>query len=101
MWNMGIGPGVAYYYYPSSFFLSGSLLATSLSFENEGITTETETGVGFSLKAGKEWWVSHRWALGVVVGALISTAKLKQNVPGDGATWKSQALHISFSASFS
>lgn len=100
VWNMGIGPGVAYYFDPSNFFLSGSLLATSLSFENEGITTETETGVGFSLKAGKEWWVSNGWALGVVVGALVSTAKLKENVFGTGATWKSQALHVSFSASF-
>ena len=100
VWNVGVGPGVAYYFNPSNVLLSGSLLATSLSFENEGITNETETGVGFSLKAGKEWWVSHGWGLGVVVGALISTAKLKENLFGAGATWKSQALHVSFSASF-
>jgi hypothetical protein len=63
-----IGAGVTYYFMPINIYLSGSLGAGSLAID--GPTGEGETGVGLvmDLTAGKEWWVSDRWGLGVAVG---------------------------------
>lgn len=60
----GMGPGVAYYFGPSSFFVSGTLSYVTASFEGPG-GKATAKGAGVRLGLGKEWWLSDQWGLGL------------------------------------
>jgi len=61
-----IGVGLTYYT-PDNIFLSTSLGIGSFGFENkrEDIDFTTDKGFGFQFKAGKEWWLSRKWGIGV------------------------------------
>jgi hypothetical protein len=63
-----IGAGVTYYFMPVNIYLSGSLGAGSLTIDGPAGEGETGTGLVMDLTAGKEWWVSDRWGLGVAAG---------------------------------
>jgi len=71
-----MGPGLTYYFMPSNIFVSGSvgLGSFSIKFENSGTTGNTKQGLGLQLKAGKEWWVSTDWALGISAGIAYVSA---------------------------
>lgn len=88
-----IGPGVAYYFGKSNFFLSGSIAMAQATLETE-LGSSGASGVGFRLGAGKEWWVADQWGIGV--GANVFTASLTDDENDDvdlGAT--SFALNLS------
>lgn len=63
------GAGLTYYIMPQNIFFSGSLGLGNFTImdETNDINTSTQRGLSFQLKAGKEWWVSSRWGLGVSV----------------------------------
>jgi hypothetical protein len=63
------GAGLTYYIMPQNIFFSGSLGLGNFTImdETNDVTTSTQRGVSFQLKAGKEWWVSRRWGLGISV----------------------------------
>nr|MBC8278674.1 hypothetical protein [FCB group bacterium] len=69
------GVGISYYIMPTNIFLSGSITMSKdrIKTKNDDDQTETEatteSGLGFYLSAGKEWWVSDKWALGCAVFA--------------------------------
>lgn len=77
-----IGGGVTYYT-PSNVFVSGSLGIGSFRIMDakEETSVSSDNGLGFQVKAGKEWWVSRKWGLGIA----FSYSKLKlTNTPGGG-----------------
>ena len=98
------GAGISYYFMPSNIFLSGSLTISKdriKTKDSEGKTTTeatTESGLGFYLSAGKEWWVSDKWALGCAVFAQISNATDKGST-GEYPV-KNTIFGIAFSVTF-
>jgi hypothetical protein len=75
---IGIGPGLSYYIMPENMFVSGSLLfqALTLSSRHSDYSADVaNSGIGFSLMLGKEWWVAADWGLGVAGQFLFGSAK--------------------------
>jgi hypothetical protein len=76
---IGGGPGFAYYLMPMNLYLSATLIFPQFTLsdtETDVAIGETNTGIGFSLAAGKAWWVSSNWSLG---GALQIQAASMQD----------------------
>lgn len=74
-----LGMGVTYYWMPLNIYLTGSIgMANSflvLGDDEPGTGDDagnTATGVGMYVQAGKEWWVSDNWGLGVAIQAEYS-----------------------------
>lgn len=91
-----IGPGLAYYFGESSFFLSGSVGLAQAALESN-VGKSGAQGVGLRLGAGKEWWVGDQWGLGV--GANFFTASMTDDSNEEielGAT----SFALNFSATF-
>jgi hypothetical protein len=63
-----LGMGATYYFMPANIFVGGMLGGGGFRIRKiRGGADEagSNQGFGFQLKAGKEWWVSGNWALGV------------------------------------
>lgn len=76
----GFGPGLKYYLMPIDIFASGSLLVSRVSLQNGYagdarvplIISETSPwGVTGRVSAGKEWWISADWGLGIAAEFLL------------------------------
>ena len=82
-----IGAGMTYYFMPANIFVSGSAgLGNFTLIDNDNdINISTDRGFSFQLKAGKEWWVSRRWGLGVAVSYMKT---MVTNKPGGGTEEK-------------
>jgi hypothetical protein len=91
-----IGPGIAYYFGPSSFFLSGSVGLAKATLETGG-SKGGASGVGIRVGAGKEWWVGDQWGIGL--GANIFTASLADDEDED-AELSATAFSLNLSATF-
>ena len=85
----------------ANFYFTSSILATKVEIEYTiGSNTykgETDLGFGFFVGAGKEWWISDDWALGVTGFFEFS------NVPDKGSsdiTITSTTFVVAFSATF-
>lgn len=93
----GLGVDLVYYVMPTNLYFSIAPSFTSLSVEEGGVTSTTETGVGLRLAVGKEWWVSERWGIGLNGNLALASNKDK----GAGApTWGSFAIGVAFSATY-
>jgi len=73
------GAGLTYYLTPVNVYLSAAIAGTSATLydKNDNRLTSSNTGVGFQVMAGKEWWVGREWGLGVageLTGAWMSDA---------------------------
>lgn len=95
----GFGAGVTYYMMPSNIFVSGSILAVKNSLEyGDNIEAEGEYGFGLLLSAGKEWWISDKWALGGGIYFEFSSTKDKKDAFGNQTKIKNSSFGIMFSA---
>jgi len=80
---VGFGPGVAYYLQPLNLYLSGSVLFSrvtaddSSSNSNNSTLDLTDTGFGMNFMAGKEWWVSANWGIGVATMLQFASMKMR------------------------
>jgi len=96
-----LGAGVTYYFMPLNVFVSGSAGISNFTIDNRDINykASTDRGFGLQLKAGKEWWVSRRWGLGVAATYGMSSVN---NKPDNNLTEKltSNRFGISFNATF-
>ena len=94
------GAGITYYVMPSNILLSGSMGLGNFTVLDNGQKNSVSSDKGFSmqLKAGKEWWISKRWGLGV---ALTYGSTNLKNSPGNGITelMKSNNIGILLNAS--
>jgi hypothetical protein len=107
MYLVGLGGGIAYYL-DSNVYVSGSLLATSLSIDDDQTSetlVESQTGLGGDLTVGKEWWASDNWGLGVA--AQLTFASVKDNASSERAITSTPNVDLSvtsfavlFSATF-
>jgi Na+-transporting methylmalonyl-CoA/oxaloacetate decarboxylase gamma subunit len=70
VWQLGFGPGIAYHLEPRNFRLSATLTFPKVWLGGPG---STNLGVGINLTAGKEWWVSDDWRIGVAAQAHLAT----------------------------
>ncbi len=95
---IGYGAGLTYYMMPANFYFSGSVLYCSDTIEYENVKGESESGLGFFLALGKEWWVGNNWGLGVALFLESSSVKDKEEVNGVKATIKNLIYGIAFSA---
>ncbi|MCP4675176.1 MAG: outer membrane beta-barrel protein [Deltaproteobacteria bacterium] len=62
------GIGMGHYFMPANLYVSGAFGATLNNFavSDDGIDFDTDNiGLGFTVMAGKEWWVSDGWGVGV------------------------------------
>ena len=93
--------GLTYYFMPHNIFVSGSagLAAFTVDNRDTDYKVSTDNGFGFQLKAGKEWWISRRWGLGVSGTYGKSSVN---NKPDNSLTEKltSNRFGISFNATF-
>jgi hypothetical protein len=77
----GLGPGFKYYLMPKNIFLSSSLLISQITFNHSylgdyragiGSTSSTSPlGITGRISAGKEWWISGDWGLGIAAECLL------------------------------
>ncbi len=93
---VGVGPGAAYYL-PMNMFVSGTLAFSRLVLDTGSATYRSNTGIGFSVKVGKEWWVSNNWGLGLCGQFYAGTMKESS---GGNPTWTTSAFAILFSATY-
>ncbi len=94
----GFGPGVAYYLDDNLYF-SGTLLFNQLSLSDSNSNDtlgETDIGFGAQFTAGKEWWISTDWGLGVAGQFGISSIKEKDA----DYRWTSITAAVMFSATY-
>ena len=99
-----IGPEFDYYFMPANFFLGATLALSRIALKMGGRITaggndySTDFGVAAQLAAGKEWWVSNDWALGLK-GELTITVNQDKGVSNQG-TWLGFGFAIGFSATY-
>jgi hypothetical protein len=92
-----IGAGVTQYL-KHNFFVTAVLGTGNFSLydETENKTTETNNGFSYQLKAGKEWWISSRWALGAALE--YGGTRTKDTSGSYEETWQSHRYSIRFTA---
>jgi hypothetical protein len=84
-----LGVGVTYYVMPANVFLSGTIGVGRLVLTNptedadDDERIETNPGLSIHAKAGKEWWVSDNWGLGVAAGYGWIGAERDENSEAD------------------
>ncbi len=94
-----LGAGVAYYIQPSNFYVSGTLAGVQfeLSNANGDPVYDSKFGLGFQGMAGKEWWVSPEWGLGIAGQFIAASMKDKNN---SDVTWTATSFSLVFSATY-
>jgi hypothetical protein len=90
------GAGFTYYFGSSNTYLTASAGASSLTLDNDGDKTESDTGFSFDAGLGKEWWVSDRWGLGV--SATIGYHSIPTDDEGIDDNFKGPSFAVRFSA---
>lgn len=87
-----IGPGAAYFFGESSFFVSGSIGFADATLETPS-GKASGSGWGFRIGAGKEWWIGEQWGLGL--GAHFLKSFLKDDDNSDELGGTSFGLNLS------
>ena len=90
-----VGGGITYYFMPVNIYLSGSVGVGSLNGGGD-ISGESDNGFAGMVTAGKEWWVSNRWGLGVA--GVFGFHSFPE--PGVRENWSGWNLAVMFSATF-
>jgi hypothetical protein len=103
-----IGPGAAYFFGDSNYYLSGSLSLAWLNFSSALNISRTkdssDTGIALRALFGKEWWVSDNWGLGAAVALTLASMKdeylVLNNGNGDTPSWSAFSFSLLFSATY-
>ncbi|HTP29906.1 MAG TPA: hypothetical protein VMK12_30145, partial [Anaeromyxobacteraceae bacterium] len=91
-----IGPMVKYYVMPINFYLAATPSFAKLTSSSSTGSGETKWGPALRLAAGKEWYASQHWGLG-----LASVFQFSSNEGSSGgATWSTVGGGVVFSASY-
>jgi hypothetical protein len=93
-----IGLGLRYYWMPQNIFLGTTLGVASYEIEDANGKGQTEDGFGVMVEAGKEWWVSTNWGLGVAGQLGYSSAEDGGEFAGN--TMSRFHFGITFSATY-
>jgi hypothetical protein len=99
-----LGLGVTYYFMPINIFLNGTLgLARfTLQDKSNNVNSSSESGLGFAVKAGKEWWVGKNWGLGISAGFLYASAddKAEPSAPSYSGKLSTGKFTVMFNSTF-
>jgi hypothetical protein len=93
----GVGVNLTYYFMPVNIYLSATPTITVASLKVGAAEFETDSGFGIRLAAGKEWWVSDSWGIGLNLQYAYSSNDEKGLDP---ATWKTNWFGVAFSATY-
>ncbi|MCF0223186.1 MAG: outer membrane beta-barrel protein [Fibrobacter sp.] len=92
-----LGVGVTYYL-PQNFFFGASLGLSQFNVDSDDdgdADGSSDKGFGFQLIAGKEWWVSDEWALGLSASLIYGSAE-----DSDVGEISGIGFNVMFSATF-
>jgi hypothetical protein len=96
---LGYGVAVTWYLHPSNFYLSvNPALAQLVAADGSGNNLSSDFGPGLRAAAGKEWWVSDHWGVGLAASVTLCWIKVPEAL--SGGTWRSSALSLSLSATW-
>ena len=96
--NIMLGGGITYYFMPSNVFVSGSGGIARFTITTNDQTSSTQAGLGLHVKAGKEWWISSRWGLGV--SAIVNYAHVNNEADNMTEVLNGTFFGLSFNATF-
>jgi hypothetical protein len=90
-----LGGGFTYWFGNSNAYVSPAVGIATVSADGPDLNGESDSGVAIDVMAGKEWWLSNRWGLGVAAGGGY------HNVPdGDGGEFSGWNGALRVSATF-
>ncbi len=92
----GFGSGLTYYFMPSNFYVSESICAAQLILTYDNVSADSDYGPAFDITAGKEWWVSDSWGLGVAGGFGYHSV----SDPDISSNWSGPSFGVRFSATY-
>ncbi len=94
-----VGIGLQYFVMPLNLYVGGDVGFAQLVVRDQDSTDTTESDLGFygSVIAGKEWWVSDNWGLGVA--ARLGMASIPDKEASD-LTWNTFTGTVGFSATY-
>jgi len=102
MTMVGFGPGIAYYLQPINVYLSGTLVFSRISFtetSTDYTLGSTDIGFGGSFMAGKEWWITADWGLGIAGQLFVGT--MRDHPEYDRIVYDARMRAFAFSLLFS
>ena len=96
------GVGITKYFMPSNMFLNATVGIAKFTLQNNGTTSNSQSGFGLQIKGGKEWWLSSQWGLGVAAGFAYLSAddQSDPNYPGYSATISTTKFFVVFNTTF-
>jgi len=97
-----IGVGLTYYFMPYNMFLQGGIGSGKFGLVIDDEKYESENGLSFSVKVGKEWWVSKNWGLGISLGfnQINADDKKDPNNPEYSGKLSTSKFFVLFNTSF-
>lgn len=93
-----LGVGLTYYF-PSNFYITGSIGIAESVLKTNGIEYSTDKGFGTNIMIGKEWWVSDDWGLGVA-GQFLYTKCPDKPIAGYTPDVETTSFGLLFSATY-
>lgn len=93
-----IGAGITAYF-GDNFYVSpsiGAAMLTADADDGDGEVEDSDTGLGFDLTFGKEWWVSSSWSLGAAAALGLHKIPIEDIEPD----YEGGSLALRFSATF-
>ena len=87
------GIGITKYFMPDNYFINATVGLGKFTMQYNNTQSTSESGFGFQIKGGKEWWVSDNWALGVAGGLAYLSAN-DQTVSGSNYSGKLSTTKI-------
>jgi len=96
------GAGITKYFMPANIFINATVGAGQFSLDLNNTTSNSQTGFGFQVKGGKEWWVSDNWALGVAAGLSYISApdQTDPSLPRYSGTLSTTKFFVVFNTTF-
>lgn len=99
-----LGVGLTYYLMPANVFVGGTLGVGTFRLRNvadDDDPVDTNPGLSFHAKIGKEWWVGNNWGLGVAVGYGFVGAERDEGSDADfNGEYASHKLYVLFNTTF-
>ena len=94
------GPGIAYYLEPTNIFFSATIVFSKLDLlaDDGTLLTRTSRGVGLNVTAGKEWWISANWGLGL--GVQLQYGRMHDWVPDPSPLVHANLISLLATATF-
>ena len=93
----GVGLNLTYYFMPINIYVSATPSIGVLTAKQGGSSYDTKNGFAFRLAAGKEWWVSDNWGIGLNLQFAHSSNEDKGTNP---PTWATNWFGVAFSATY-